>query len=183
MVMAMMMIMTMIEWWRDVKISSTCWCIWTNLQTARERVSQIETVWIIIEKLAWKSMNKPQEKHSLENHLNHQSTKKYFLCLGLDGSPFATSAHCLRFWKRPPPSFIIVHSPYSRDYGGNPKKSIWWCFVLKSFFWTSATDVFRSNLTQQWSNSSDRKLIAPFQINSRATTNFDFHRYKVIELF
>ena len=39
---------------------NVCW----NLHTARERVSQMETVWIMMEKLAWKSMNRPQVKLS-----------------------------------------------------------------------------------------------------------------------
>ena len=110
--------------------------------------------------------------------------KKLFFVSWLGWLTICQVCSLLKILKEPSILFRrIVHSPYSRDYGGNPKKINLMVFCLKLFFWTSATDVFRSNLTQQWSNSSDRKLIAPFQINSRATTNFDFHRYKVIELF
>ena len=41
-----------------------------HLQTASERVSQMETVWIMMEKLAWNSMNIPQVKQSCGELLN-----------------------------------------------------------------------------------------------------------------
>ena len=36
--------------------------IMMNLQMARERVSQVETVWIMMVKLMWNSRNVPQDQ-------------------------------------------------------------------------------------------------------------------------
>ena len=46
-----------------------------HLQTASERVSQMETVWIMMEKLAWNNMNIPQVKQSCGELLNSIGTR------------------------------------------------------------------------------------------------------------